>query len=802
MAADTAAGTAALRGTVRADAILLDVALIGEAEARRRVLALWCAGTALRRTPDGGWLVLPGTPVEVRAERAPGLPLTLAEPGVVEAPVGGRTVRWRVDTLEPVDVAGWVDLDGFDVHRLTPLDPPPLPPAVLPAARATGPDLRSVAKVGAKAGRARRASRVFDTGLLSGPLGPLLRRRNAAYVDGLARRFRQGRWNEALRNAIALGGSADAVPSLRLPRARTGPLRPTPHRAPAGRAVPMGEVRARLREMYVEAADRLAADGKLELAAFVHADLLDQPARAVALLERAGEAVLAAELAEARGLDPAQVVGLWWRAGRRDRAVEVARTRGAFAAALVHLDPAGPDAYDLRAAWVRACRAAGDRIAAVEAAWPDERLRPAVTTDLIEGIAVGGPVGAHMLAYLVSDRTSTELVTSAVALLDSREPAHEPAQRRFAQVLARLPGREPVRDRQVCTAALRALVRLGPTPTDAHWRQVYQAIRERADGLLAADLPAVPARATPGPGTVIEVDAGEEPGQLPVRDAVTLPSGAILVAHGGYGVRLLTLDGRVRASWPVPADRLIVADHGGTALVVADHDGACELSRLDLVSRRLRRWATLRAGTTADTFDGGLLAVVDEDGVAFVDTLTDQPRVTWRELGPGARVHRLSRTPDSLAALFTAPDAPGVVQLWRWELPGLALRYRTHVETDGVATADVLADGTMVALAYGEDGGLGLRVYASGSTPVLRALPAGAGVVTSGNAYAVWTPGLAVDVGTGLAAGPVLRSAFPGADAVGLRVHSGLLTVWDAKGRILACDLDRRQVVANLRTSF
>jgi hypothetical protein len=283
---------------------------------------------------------------------------------------------------------------------------------------------------------------------------------------------------------------------------------------------------------------------------------------------------------------------------------------------------------------------------------------------------------------------------------------------------------------------------------------------------------------------------------------VTLPSGTILVAHGGYGVRLLTLDGRVRASWPVPADRLVVADHGATALVVAAHEGACELSRLDLSSRRLRRWATLRASATADTFDGGLLPVIDGDGVAFVDTLAGQPRVTWRELGPGVRVHRLNRTPHSLAALFTAPDAPGVVQLWHWSLPSLTLRYRTHVETDGVATADVLADGTMVALAYTENGGLGLRVYASGSSPVLQPLPAKAGIATSGNAYAVWTPGLAVDVGVGLGPQPVLRSAFPGADAVGLRVHSGLLTVWDVRGRILAYDLDRRRVVANLRTSI
>ena len=62
------------RGTIEAAAILVSPRIVGEEEARRRVLALWENGAALHEV-EGDWLLIFATPRRLRCETAPGLPL-------------------------------------------------------------------------------------------------------------------------------------------------------------------------------------------------------------------------------------------------------------------------------------------------------------------------------------------------------------------------------------------------------------------------------------------------------------------------------------------------------------------------------------------------------------------------------------------------------------------------------------------------------------------------------------------------------------------------------------------------------
>src|SRR5258708_39661059 len=77
------------RGTVAASAFLRDVELLGENEARRRVLSLWIAGSRLLQL-DHGWLLVLPRPVEIRAERAPGLAMRSDSGGLPGAGLAGE----------------------------------------------------------------------------------------------------------------------------------------------------------------------------------------------------------------------------------------------------------------------------------------------------------------------------------------------------------------------------------------------------------------------------------------------------------------------------------------------------------------------------------------------------------------------------------------------------------------------------------------------------------------------------------------------------------------------------------------
>src|SRR5262249_15469783 len=138
-------------------------------------------------------------------------------------------------------------------------------------------------------------------------LAGLIGQRQAQYLGQMMEMFERGDFNEALRHAIPLGGSVESeilAPALRVPSPRNS-LSITPQRTPARSAIGMGaDLLGQLRRLYRSAFERLEAQGKIEEAAFILAELLQANEEAVAFLERHGRLRLAAEIAEARGLAP------------------------------------------------------------------------------------------------------------------------------------------------------------------------------------------------------------------------------------------------------------------------------------------------------------------------------------------------------------------------------------------------------------------------------------------------------------------------------------------------------------------
>ncbi len=156
----------------------------------------------------------------------------------------------------------------------------------------------------------RRLRARLALALWRSPLGRTIGRRHADYLRETLAMFDRGELDEALRRAIPLGGEDGGASGLAvaLPSPR-GALSPSLAQLGGGAAFPaVAAAIAQLRQRYQAARDRLLLDGRIEEAAFVVADLLGDPAAAVALLERHGRARLAAELAEARGLDATLVV--------------------------------------------------------------------------------------------------------------------------------------------------------------------------------------------------------------------------------------------------------------------------------------------------------------------------------------------------------------------------------------------------------------------------------------------------------------------------------------------------------------
>lgn len=137
------------RGTVVVAAIWFDPSLLGEREARMRVLAAWTPGTSVFPLAGGFLLRLP-RPRPVDCSTTPGLPLTVEEGVLFSAPLSmaerehlapppGSAVLVRAGHAqvfpgEPsrrLDVAAWLDVSEWNTVSVQGLGAPPPPVKVL-----------------------------------------------------------------------------------------------------------------------------------------------------------------------------------------------------------------------------------------------------------------------------------------------------------------------------------------------------------------------------------------------------------------------------------------------------------------------------------------------------------------------------------------------------------------------------------------------------------------------------------------------------------------------------------------------
>lgn len=938
------------RGSVEAVGVVVSAAWIGEAAARARVVALWQAGTVVTAVEQGAWLVRWPLPRRLRCAAAPGLPVTRAGAALTTAPLAddelaalaapaGSLVQVRAGVCElvapgrEVDVAAWLDVDGFEVVDAAALGEAPAPAVVVagpgPAAvrslfaGVVGPppaDAREAREAllaalrdgAAGQGEVRRGGRARPwavaglvagavVGLLGAPLaaawsvvaavvavpllalgyfarrkpggsgGPVgraapapsrpplprprppapsrsrlrealarllaatglmraLARRHEDYLQRLLAMFERGDLGEALRHAIPLGsgGGGPTTPVLGSPAARDE-LRIAPTSAPATRSLQIaGAGFERLRRVYRAGFERLVAEGRVDEAAFVLAELLHADEEAVAFLERHDRRLLAAEIAAARGLAPGLVVRQWFLAGEHARAVAHARRHGAFADAVARLER-DPDRRDeaaaLRLLWAGTLADAGDYALAVQVVGAAPAAAPRVRVWLDAAIALEGPLGARMLGLKLS-RFPDSLAEHSDLLARLTDPEDADQAELRAELQAGLL-RSPASPAVVAAVRplLRGLVADGARGAPVAPQQLLETLKQLGDDALRVDLPGWPE--PPRPPALSGRDpplehrvAAADVGAVRVHDAALLPDGKLLVALGELGVRLLARDGRVVWSADQPATSLVVSDHGDRAIaVVARGPDVVRLARLDLGRRRAVAWCEAPLARWAATFDGDGWLVAEHGRVALVvvDALADDYRALDRRELDGTAVLALARGPQVAIAAVRQRD--GSLERWRWELPGWALRSRAVVTP---ATSRGGSGFEAVAYAESARGHAGLYDMRPPDVDDMIVLGPPVLVVVCGERRTELdcAPGLprqvAIDeawvaVATADAAGVELRLidlaqekprlvvALAGAREAALRLAAGHLVLADDRGRVLALDLRDGQRVRDVR---
>lgn len=578
-------------------------------------------------------------------------------------------------------------------------------------------------------------------------LAQLAGRAHTAHLRKLVDLFDQGNLAEALRHAIPLSNRSggDARLSLFPPGPRDA-LQISRAGLTAGTSIGLGpDLFAMLKEMYRNAFERLKREGRIEEAAFVLAELLEQEAEAVDFLERHGRLRMAAEIAEGRELAPGLVVRQWFVAGDAARALVIARRTGAFADAVARLERTDPElARIVRVTWAGLLAEAGDLAQAVEVVWPIEAARERAHTWLDALIDAGGPVGAAMIVRKLTLKPDAwpDLRERARALLDGESTDDLPARTALIDAVSATGPNPAIRSlaRLAVRAALRERDALATTRKPAFFDTLV-AIAQ--DPVLRADLPPSPFRTSLRPVAFVDREetvaltfGADAAGPIVVRDALLLPDGRWIAALGEAGVRLLRPDGRALVHFERPADRLVPSANLARVLLLAPRGSWWRAAQLDVVRRKAWDWCEARFDAAAPSFDGAIWYVAEGEAVLGIDTLANDWRASWRVGDVGGPVKALDWVPDQLSAVVAPPDA---LERWRWQLPGPTLRARDPLPMGvpaamrGPTTATIVGgdpDPTWTALVDEEP----LRIVLEGPHPATFAVDptCGAPVLSAG----------------------------------------------------------------------
>jgi len=662
-------------------------------------------------------------------------------------------------------------------------------------------------------------------------LSRVMGRRNAAYIHRMVEMFERGDIREALRYAIPLGGAEAAalrgVP-LRLP-ARRHELAVKPGSSASWSVMQMApDLYGELQRLYRGAFERMEAQGNIEEAAFVLAEVLNAHEEAVAFLERHGRLRLAAEMAEARELPPGLMVRQWFLTGDRERALWIARRTGAFADAVTRLERSRKkeEARALRLLWGADLAAAGDYVAAVEAVWPVFDARRTALSWMDRAIEQDGAPAGRMLARKLTlvPEDFAETRDKAITLLESWRAEGAAARLAFADTLRQGP-RTP---QAMCLArpAVRTMARdsgrFGARMTPAQFRQL---VAFADDGALRADAPALPlvsrepwtARTSQDAPWRIAIGASDI-GTMPALDAAFLPNGLTLVALGEAGVRLLSRAGRTVAEFDQPAHRLVVSDNGNRALALARRGDAWRVARLDLTARRAQPWCDARLDAFAHDHDGVLWFVAAGEGLVAIDLTSDRFDGPWGVPELGRSVGSIVRSPTRCSLVTAGPHS----EVWTYELPSLFLRSRLDTSPlsmsgiSGVVSPDrrlgTSADGLLTEqwLAAPERPGPQIEtpfhVTLHGRFAFRFQLPGTGWTAGQPVVSADWlaSPVHGPDetriylshIDTGRVRAEILLAR---AGRVSLRLTPSYLTVADDRGRVLVLDLENGQMRRDLR---
>lgn len=520
-------------------------------------------------------------------------------------------------------------------------------------------------------------------------IAQIFNRRQAKYLTEMMEMFERGDLQEALKHAIPLEDMqslrelTENAPFLGFLRPRNDLQIKLGQQIPSNSSVFLeNEWFDQLSKTYRQTFERLTAQGKIEEAAFVLAELLKSNAETVEFLEKHGKLRLAAELAESRNLSKEIVVRQWFIAGEKRRAIQLAVLHNCFEYVVTKLEKENhPQSGELREIWAESLAASGNLPAAVNAIWSltEKRAKAAVWID--QAIEFGGLPAAQMLVK--------KIMLFPASFAEVKEKLFEFLPEASAEAAEKRIGFAREATIQTPNDELRLLARPVIKKILADWtenstrfspHEFRQLVAVANDFALRTDLPTLPSTQKVKQKTEVfnfEIAARDQ-GASCVFDACLLPDGKIVLALGEAGVKILSRENKLIEHFDQPTQKFVVSELGTAAVGLMPRGKSYRLTKFDFLQKRAQYWCEAVFDTFASAFDGNLWFVGAKDALYAIDISASDFEAVWQVSEMGGDVYEIFASKTKLMVLVNLPGKG--FEKWWYDLPNLVLRSRNQMK--------------------------------------------------------------------------------------------------------------------------
>ncbi|MGB1310988.1 MAG: bpX6 domain-containing protein [Leucothrix sp.] len=543
--------------------------------------------------------------------------------------------------------------------------------------------------------------------LMRSPLGDAIGKSQAKFIEEMLQQFQNGNIDDALKRAVPLGTMQDLFDNIDHPM--IGQFMPRSdlsislQRSRGGQSVSLDEqVVALLRQTYQRAFDTLDAAGRIEEAAFVLIDLLQDIDRALNYLEKHNKHRIAAQVAEGHVAKPARVIRQWVLAGDWQRAIQIARISGCYEEAITLLSHSHPqEAEQLRRALAQLHYQSGDLATAIEIIWPIADERHKALAWLKQSVALGGKQAIqHRLRLAIYDEENKDEHLNALHATFKNDHDLTAIDRlRLINELSQYPNKPVIR--HLASMAVRPYLRdvaKGRLHHDQHrWNRL---ITLCDDQVLQVDMSRINIAHTRSKQPLLALN---QPANYPltacfgrrIYDCQRLADGSLLLAFAEAGLEHWSQHGKLLTSYADICHQIVASDHGYQALLVAVYEGFQVISIFDLTKRSTRYWQQTQLDTWANNYDGLSWIVAQGDSLMVLDLQQTDITALWALNDLKGNVINIQRSRTSFS-LITANNTQ--FELWTYQLPELFLKERTPLihETLNAFPAAISSSGKMV----------------------------------------------------------------------------------------------------------